>query len=397
MKKNIKRKILFISSLVFLFFIFNVNIAVISMKIFIDSEFEYNKFWVGEKHKIIIKTYPKNIDEKIYIKNLNNKIKELPSRHILMKSSGRECLTVYAKINKINSTICFNIYETPEFTVKEKTPLKIEINSVKQLNLNTYQYPISNIKYISSHPEIIEINNEGKITALRPGNSIITVSGLDNKSIQINVIAISNKGFLRDYTLDLYKANEFNKIMIVVHPDDEILWGGAALYKEKYFVVCLTNGYNLKRAQDFRNILKFTRNGGLILNYPDIQDNIRNNWSDVKNGIIKDMFTLLNYKNWDKIVTHGPDGTTGHIQHKKLSEYVTEVAKKTKKLKNLYYFGKFYKKSEIPKNLTRIKNKELKYKKREVSIYKSEKKTIYRAFFHFLQYENWIPASKYTK
>ena len=41
MKKNIKRKILFISSLVFLFFIFNVNIAVISMKIFIDSEFEY--------------------------------------------------------------------------------------------------------------------------------------------------------------------------------------------------------------------------------------------------------------------------------------------------------------------------------------------------------------------
>ena len=98
-----------------------------------------------------------------------------------------------------------------------------------------------------------------------------------------------------------------------------------------------------------------------------------------------------------KMVTHGPDGTTGHIQHKKLSEYVTEVAKKTQKLKNLYYFGKFYKKSEIPKNLTRIKNKELKYKKREVSIYKSEKKTIYRAFFHFLQYENWIPASKYTK
>ena len=155
----------------------------------------------------------------------------------------------------------------------------------------------------------------------------------------------------------MYKANEFNKIMIVVHPDDEILWGGATLYKEKYFVVCLTNGYNLKRAQDFRNILKFTRNGGLILNYPDIQDNIRNNWSDVKNGIIKDMFTLLNYKNWDKIVTHGPDGTTGHIQHKKLSEYVTEVAIKTQKLKNLYYFGKFYKKSEIPKNLTRIKNK----------------------------------------
>ena len=107
--------------------------------------------------------------------------------------------------------------------------------------------------------------------------------------------------------------------MIVAHPDDETLWGGANLFLYSYFVVCLTNGYNERRAKDFRQILNFTNNGGIILNYPDLKDSnkIRDDWSEVKNGILKDLSIILNYKNWNKIVTHGPDGTTGHIHHKK--------------------------------------------------------------------------------
>ena len=45
--------------------------------------------------------------------------------------------------------------------------------------------------------------------------------------------------------------------MIVAHPDDETLWGGANLLKERYFVVCLTNGYDLIRSNEFKEILKF--------------------------------------------------------------------------------------------------------------------------------------------
>ena len=200
---------------------------------------------------------------------------------------------------------------------------------------------------------------------MRPGNAIITASGLDDKSTHIKVLANSKNGFISNYTLVQYNASQYNKVMIVAHPDDEILWGGANLFKDRYFVVCLTNGYNLKRANNFKEILKFTNNSGIILNYPDMQDNIRDDWSEVSPGIIKDLSTIFNFKYWAKIVTHGPDGTTGHIHHKKTCEYATKIAKEYNEYNNLFYFGKFFKNNSIPKYLPRISDEELVYKKKK--------------------------------
>ena len=395
MKKYFERKKLIICLLTFLLFIFNANVPISSFKFFISSEFKIQKYWVGENHKIIIKKFPDNSDEKIYFKNYNNKVIKVDKDHFLMKSRGRECITAFTKINNINSTVCFNIYDTPDLNFIEQNPLKIEINNMKQLNLNIQDYPKSNIKYESNHPDIIKVNCEGKIVSLRPGNAIITASGLDNKSTQITVLSISNEGLLKNYDLDLNNVKQYENLMIVAHPDDEILWGGANLIKDSYFIVCLTNGYNEKRRRDFKNILKFTKNSGVILNYPDIQDSIQDNWSEVKKGMIKDLSYLINYKSWKKIVTHGPDGTTGHYHHKRISQYITRLTKENNKFNVLYYFGKFYRKNEIPKFLNRISKKELIYKKREVHIYKSVKKTINRIWFHFLQYENWIKANQW--
>ncbi len=53
--------------------------------------------------------------------------------------------------------------------------------------------------------------------------------------------------------------------MRVAHPDDEILWGGSNLFKDKYFVVCVTNAYRLPGANYFREILNFANNSGIIL------------------------------------------------------------------------------------------------------------------------------------
>ena len=319
----------------------------------------------------------------------------------LIRSSGTECLIAYTKTNALSSQICFNIYNTPELIFKENYPIKIETNTHIKLNLDSHDYPKSNIKYQSSNPEIIKINNEGFATAIRPGKSIIKASGLDNKKTEIIILSISNNGLITNMTLNMHNAEFYTNVMIVAHPDDEILWGGANLYKEKYFVVCLTNGYNLPRANDFREILKFTRNGGIILNYPDLQklnnSYIQDDWSGVRNGILKDLSIILTYKNWEKIVTHGPDGTTGHPHHKKIYEYVTKLAKDYNKYNNLYYFGKFYQKNNVPVNLRRINYKDLKLKKMEVEIHKTEKKNIYRDYYHFLPYERLILASKWKK
>ena len=400
MNKNNKFKFILVLLFIFLLlsiFLYKLNGLLLSLKIFISPHFYGNnkKFWVGEKHKLNVLKNPENCNEKIYFTNSNNKV-DLLGGFLLMNSSGRECLTAFSKKKKLNSTICFYINETPEFHFRETNPLRIETYHVKKLDLEIRDYPKINLKYHSSHPEIIEINNEGIITAMRPGKSIISVYGLDLKSTKLEVIAISNNGLINNYILHKNNARFYQNLMIVAHPDDETLWGGANLFKSSYFVVCLTNGYNLGRAEDFRRILKFTNNSGIILNYPDlIENDVRDDWSDVKNGILKDLSIILNYKNWDKIVTHGPDGTTGHIHHKNTCRLVTKIAKEYNKYNNLFYFGKFYKKNEIPKYLQRISEKELEIKKKEVFIYKSVRNTIYQLWFHMLPYENWILASKW--
>ena len=399
MNKSINRKFLLILVLIFLLSLLYLSsislIPPIKITILIGSSTDNKKYWVGEKYKITLK-FPDNSHEKIYLRNTENKRTKLFKGYLLMNSSGRECLIASTK--KVNSIKCFNIYNTPKLNFKEDNPMKIETNNTKLLNLDTKDYPKTYIKYQSNHPEIIKINDEGKITAVRPGSAIITASGLDNGLIaKLRVLSVSKKGLINNSILDFYNASQYKNIMIVAHPDDETLWGGANLFNDRYFVVCLTNGYTLSRANDFREILKFTNNSGIIMDYPDVQDNIINNWSEVEIGILKDLSTIINYNFWEKIVTHGPDGTTGHFHHKKTCEYVTKITKELNKYKNLYYFGKFYKKDSIPKYLKRISLDELEYKKKEVSIYKSVKKIIFKLWYHMLPYENWVLASEWKK
>ena len=353
------------------------------------------KFWVGEKYKIILENSQLDKNKTIFLKNSDSNKTELWNGFLIMKSRGKDCLTVFSK--EKNSTSCFKIYNTPELNFLNNEPITLEINKTKKLYLNTNNYPLSNIKFKSDSPEIIKVTNEGKITALKPGYAKIIASGLDNISTKINVKCFSKKGLINENLLEFYNISQYKKLMIVAHPDDETLWGGANLIKDKYFVVCITNGYHSERASDFKEILKFTNNSGIILNYPDILANVIDDWSDVKQGILKDLSLILNFQNWSKIVTHGLEGTTGHIHHVKISKYVTKIAKKYNKYNILYYFGKYYDKDRIPKNLPRINESEYEYKKKEVELHKHEKNCIYARLFHMLPYENWILASNWKK
>ena len=69
--------------------------------------------------------------------------------------------------------------------------------------------------------------------------------------------------------LDSLQLEDCTKLMIVAHPDDETIWGGAHLADKGYFVVCLTDGYNKTRRNEFQNTIKESGNKGLILRYPD--------------------------------------------------------------------------------------------------------------------------------
>ena len=86
--------------------------------------------------------------------------------------------------------------------------------------METKDYPKTNLQYSSSHPGVIQVNNQGIITAIRSGESIISVHGLDSKGTKLKVIAVSNNGLINKYFSDIekissIKSKEQNVIILI--------------------------------------------------------------------------------------------------------------------------------------------------------------------------------------
>ena len=128
------------------------------------------------------------------------------------------------------------------------------------------------------------------------------------------------------------------KLMIVAHPDDETFWGGYELLKGGYFVVCVTNGYNAKRKNDFFKVLSISNNKGIILSFKDTLNNKKfaSQEQDVKAILTK----IILAKNWKKIITHNKKGEYGHTHHKLICRWVSEIAKS--EISYFNYHSRFY-------------------------------------------------------
>ena len=186
-------------------------------------------------------------------------------------------------------------------------------------------------------------------------------------------------------------AGYCKKLMIVAHPDDESLWGGAHLSEGGYLVVCLTNGSNRVRAKEFTDVVEKSGNTPIILDYPDKVFGERDDWENVRDKLENDLEFIMNFNDWELIVTHNPDGEYGHIHHVMTSESVTKLYNKQKPDAKLYYFGKYYKAVDLPnveKDLPRISDSELEAKKKLCDKYESQKTTVEK-LSHMLPYENW--------
>ena len=192
--------------------------------------------------------------------------------------------------------------------------------------------------------------------------------------------------------LENINLTKVKKLMIVTHPDDETIWGGAHLLEGNYLVVCVTCGNDVTRSNEFKKVMKYTKNQYVMLGYPDKVNGERSDWSEVENDIYKDVKDIIKAKKWDLIVTHNSTGEYGHIQHKKINEIVTNVYKELSIKENLYYFGKYYTKKQILKYkeyLTPLPEKEAQIKiNKLIKIYTSQK-FIRKTFDHMFNYEMW--------
>lgn len=180
----------------------------------------------------------------------------------------------------------------------------------------------------------------------------------------------------------------YDKLMIVAHPDDELLWGGSHLLESKYLVVCITCGQDVERANEFKSVMSETDDKYIMLGYPDVVGLRRDNWETSKEPLTKDLNDIINLKEWDIVVTHNPDGEYGHIHHKITNNIVTELVEDKDKL---YYFGDYYTKRSLYKHYDKmlpLTDLQLKKKTRLVGIYKSQL-FIQTSFNHMFEFEDW--------
>tara|TARA_R110001592_G_scaffold319159_1_gene596602 strand:+ start:121 stop:1554 length:1434 start_codon:yes stop_codon:yes gene_type:complete len=153
-----------------------------------------------------------------------------------------------------------------------------------------------------------------------------------------------------------YAFNDYQttKLMIISHPDDELIFGGVELIKHgpEYKVICLTNNSNNIRKSEFKSVMEKLNIGSWeMLNYEDtLHPTQKFNLQDI-----------ITYKNWDKIVTHNPIGEYGHPQHKLAFDAVK------KETNNFYVFSKSNEKLE---------QDYLDYKVELLRLYKSEQPVI---------------------
>lgn len=123
-------------------------------------------------------------------------------------------------------------------------------------------------------------------------------------------------------------------LMIVAHPDDESIFGGAELLTRPllWTVVSVTNSGNAVRRSEFARALHAAGAHGQIWDYEDCitcvplflpNSSSSTGWvgvdttrPEIFSHFEERLAQLVKSKPWDRVVTHGPLGEYGHPQHR---------------------------------------------------------------------------------
>lgn len=168
-----------------------------------------------------------------------------------------------------------------------------------------------------------------------------------------------------------------DKLMIVAHPDDESIFGGATLLREQgWKVICLTNGKDKIRSKEFHEAMKMVGASYEIWDYPDIYTG-----SFDAQLVERDLRKVISKQRFSRIVSHNLCGEYGHSQHKSLSKILHDQG-----LDNLYVFDTSN--DVIPFHL-------LQKKLNLLSIYKSQMFVI-ENLLPYILYERIVPFAEST-
>ncbi|MEK6855343.1 MAG: PIG-L family deacetylase [Nanoarchaeota archaeon] len=147
--------------------------------------------------------------------------------------------------------------------------------------------------------------------------------------------------------------NSINALCLVAHPDDETIWMGGTILKNKnwnWTIFSLCRKDDMDRMPRFLKVCSYYNAKPIISNLDDEK------LSPISTAtIIKKIKESLDMKVFDYLFTHGKNGEYGHIRHKEIHEAVKKMIKNSNLVsKKVYYF------SYLPSQISAPHDKSLK-------------------------------------
>lgn len=112
-----------------------------------------------------------------------------------------------------------------------------------------------------------------------------------------------------------------DKLMIVAHPDDEVIFGGAhLLHQSCWKIICVTNGERERRAKEFASVMQKV---GAEYEMWNFRDTYSTHFD--RAGLKQRLRDTLRESSFKRIVTHGLKGEYGHPQHRVIAQIVDDL------------------------------------------------------------------------